>query len=136
MTQFRTTRATCTLVLMLAVAATAGVSATADAPTSPAQGIAVTVDVVRDPSDPRQFTCTAEVKDLATGELLSVPKVRLLAGEPTKARSGVQAHGGVVEREIVLDAVVAADGNATSYTVTYTRSGQTVAVQKGSLTLR
>ena len=112
----------------------------ADTPTagaSPATpGMNVSISFVRDAADPKRITCMAEISDIDTGEVLSAPKIQFLAGAPAKARSGSQSDDGRTEREIVVDVSATPEGNSVSYAVTRIVNGKTIAVQKGSLTVR
>ena len=99
-------------------------------------GLGVSVDVVRDKTDTTRFTCTAEVSNLATGEVLAAPRIIFRSDAPTTARTRWQDDDGKADREIVVEVSAQRTGTSISYTVTELRNGKTVAVQKGSLTLR
>ncbi|MEO8586972.1 MAG: hypothetical protein ABI584_12485 [Acidobacteriota bacterium] len=107
-----------------------------DKPVLPASGISVTIGVVRTDAAKGQFLCTAEVTDLASGEVLAAPKISFTSESGAKAKTGSRPDVTKPASEIVLDVSANKAGDSASYSVSYTKEGVLVAVQKGSLSLR
>lgn len=124
------------LLLFLLAAGPFRAETTTATQSSPAQGLSVSVAFVRDTADPRHITCTAEITDLASGEVLAAPKIAFAAGSSARARAGSQSAGGRAEREILLDVSATPQGNSASYVVTQLLNGATVAIHKGSIALQ
>jgi len=99
-------------------------------------GIAVSIDVVRTDAANGTYTCTAHVTDIASGALLSSPKVAFTSETGAVVRTKKQPDPNRPASEVALDVLAGKDGNSASYSVSYTREGVLVAVQNGSLTLR
>lgn len=108
----------------------------ADVRTRDVSGISVSIDVVRTDAAKGRFLCTAEVIELQSGEVLAAPKIQFTAGSGAKAKTGSQPDSKKPASEVVVEVSASEAGDNTSYTVTYTREGVLVAVQKGSLSLR
>ena len=114
--------------------ASPGFAAEAKAPK--ASGISVSVDVVRTDAAKGAFLCTAQVTDLLSGEILAAPKIAFTAESGGKVRSGSQPDANKPASELLLEVSASKAGDSASYSVSHTREGILVAVQKGSLSLR
>jgi hypothetical protein len=93
-------------------------------------GLSVSISFTPASTNPDAFTCNAEVADLATGVILAKPKIIGLKGESNKAQIGDD------KSLLVLDVLVNKAGTNGTYTVTYSKSGRIVGVQKGSISLQ
>jgi len=109
---------------------------TVDAVPPRASGISVSIDIARTDATTGRFLCTAEVTDLASGEVIAAPKVAFLAGSSGQAKTGFQPDAKKPPSVVALEVSAAKAGDSASFTVSYTREGVLVAVQKGSLSLR
>ncbi|WP_306590841.1 hypothetical protein [Geothrix sp. 21YS21S-4] len=94
-------------------------------------GLSVSVSVEPAPSRPEACLCTAEVKDLETGQLLAVPRLMLPKGE-----AGKMSVGDPAVFEVLFDITIDRTGAAATYVVTCRRKGRVMGIQKGSLSLR
>jgi hypothetical protein len=115
-----------TLCLLLAAPAVAVLRAADPVPA----GLSVSMSFSPSPSNPDGYVCSAEVTDLATSAVLARPQILGLKGEPGRAQIG-DDHS-----SLVLDVLVDKTGTRGTYTVTYSKTGKVVAIQKGSLSLR
>jgi len=123
-------------VILLASAAVPLPSWGAETTAGKADGISVSVDVVRTDAAKGQYRCTAEVTDLLSGEVIAAPKIAFTASSGATMRSGSQPDAKKPVSEVVIEVSASQAGDSAAYKVTYTREGVLVAVQKGSLSLR
>ena len=123
-------------VVFLASAAVALPSSGADSPAGKADGLSVSVNVVRTDAAKGQYQCTAEVTDLRSGEVIAAPKIAFTASSGATMRSGSQPDAKKPASEVIIEVSASQAGDSAAYKVTYTREGVLVAVQKGSLSLR
>ncbi len=85
----RPTQKTWIITAALAMSVMAASVATAqEKPAGTAAGISVNVAVVRTDAAKGLFVCTAEVSDLASGEVFALPKVAFSSESGGKARTG------------------------------------------------
>jgi hypothetical protein len=80
--------------------------------------------------------CTGEVKDLASGTVLSAPRIQVQKGATAKTSSGEKASAGMPGWQVDLEVSIDPAGTKAGYTVTYSRAGQVVAIQSSSLSLQ
>jgi len=93
-------------------------------------GLSVFISFSPATSNPDAYTCNAEVTDLATGAILAKPQILGLKGELSQAQIGDDRS------KLVLDVTVNKAGTTGTYTVTFSKSGKVVGIQKGSISLR
>ena len=123
-------------VVILASAAIALPAMAADTAAGKADGISVSVNVVRTDAAKGLYQCTAEVIDLRSGEVIAAPKIAFTATSGATTRSGSQPDPKKPASEVVIEVSASQAGDGATYKVTYTREGVLAAVQKGSLSLR
>lgn len=93
-------------------------------------GLAVSISFSTASSDPEAYACNAEVTDLASGAVLAKPLILALKGESAQAQIGDETS------KLVLAVQVNKAGTTGTYTVTYSKMGKVVGIQKGSITLQ
>jgi hypothetical protein len=76
------------------------------------------------------FSCNAEIADLATGAILAKPHILGIKGESSQAQIGDETS------KVVLAVLVNKAGTNGTYTVTYSKAGKVVGIQKGSISLQ
>lgn len=94
-------------------------------------GLSVSVSISPVPSRPDECLCKAEISDLADGKLIAAPNLIVKKGEPGKVSIGDHAN-----YSLVFDFSIDKPGVSATYSVTYTKSGKVVGVQKGSISFR
>jgi hypothetical protein len=107
---------------------------TVGGPALPAEGgagLSISAAIAPSSSAPDACLCTAEVRDLETGNVLAMPRIVLPRGESGRASVGDSAAF-----EVVFEVRVDRAGTAADYAVTCRRKGRVVGVQKASLSLR
>lgn len=109
---------------MLVIAGVATPLSAADGP-----GHSVSIAFATVPSSPEQCMCSAEIKDLATNEVIAAPRVVFRKGESGKVNTGND------KGSLVLEFKVNKAGTAGEYTVTFTQGGKVVSVQKGKISI-
>ena len=83
------------------------------------------------PSDtPGIMICEVTITDLATGEILSSPRVTFKPGQPATIRSGVKmSPDSNEEYYILMEVVVSEDAKSASYTSTISLHGEVISKQ-------
>jgi hypothetical protein len=122
-------------VLVLLPALALSVSLLAAEPQS-ASGLGVSVAFTSMKHNTSVFMCTGEVKDLASGTVLSAPRIQVQKGATAKTSSGEKASAGMPGWQVDLEVSIDPAGTKAGYTVTYSRAGQVVAIQSSSLSLQ
>ena len=92
-------------------------------------GLSVYISFSPAASKPDAFSCSAEITDLATGAILAKPQILGIKGESGQTQVGDETS------KIVLAVLVNKAGTNGTYTVTYSKSGKVVGIQKGSISL-
>ena len=93
-------------------------------------GMSVSISFSPAPSNPEAFSCRAEVTDLATGAILAKPEILGIKGESCQAQIGDETS------KLVLAVLVNKAGTNGTYTVTYSKAGKVLGIQKGSISLQ
>lgn len=89
-------------------------------------GVNVAFDV--DPEN-GTFTATAEISDLASGQVLSAPRITGKPGQEAVARSAIQTEAGTEE----LRLTVSADEEVATYRLELIRGGEVVSVLRSTV---
>lgn len=97
---------------------------------SDAPGISVTVSFTPVAAFPTDIICSAEIRDIATGKLIALPRIVFTKGE--KGRANI----GDTEGSLVFEVSSNKAGTSGSYSVTYSKAGKVVAVHKGSISIQ
>jgi hypothetical protein len=97
-------------------------------PVSP--GLSVSIAFSPATSNPDAFSCDAEISDLATGAILAKPHILGIKGESGQAQIGDETV------KVVLAVLVNKAGTNGTYTVTYSKAGNVIGIQKGSISLQ
>jgi len=119
------------LVLVGGLCATVAGVASAAGPVLQAPGLDVAVSFAPDKSAADAVVCTARIVDLQSGALLASPRIALKKG--TTGRATV---GSLPDWKLDVEASIDTAGAKADYTVTYTKGGKVVGVQKATLQLR
>ena len=115
-------------VLLVAVALAPPLAAH-DSPPVPAGQIAVEASFEKGGERPDQYLCTVTVKDLASGEILSAPKIQIQAGENATTSSATD------EYEVSISAFVTKGGGQVDLAVIVKRGGVKTAAQATTIKL-
>jgi hypothetical protein len=94
------------------------------------KGYSVSVEFTPVKDDPTVYGVQAVISDVDTQEVLFSPKVTAKKGESAKVSIGNEP--GALTLDILLDKA----GTVGTYTFTAKKSGKTVSVQKGSISIR
>jgi hypothetical protein len=93
-------------------------------------GLSVSISFSPTNSNPDAYSCSAEITDLATGAILAKPTILGIKGESGQAQIGDE------KSTLVLAVLVNKAGTNGTYTVTYSKAGKVVGIQKGSISLQ
>ncbi len=93
-------------------------------------GLSVSISFSPAASNPDAYSCNAEIIDLSTGNTLAKPQIIGVKGEASKAQIGDD------QSALVLDVLVNKAGTNGTYTVTFSKAGKVVGIQKGSISIR
>jgi hypothetical protein len=93
-------------------------------------GLSVSIAFRPATSNPDAFSCDAEIADLASGAILAKPHILGMKGESGQAQIGDEAS------KVVLAVQVNKAGTNGTYTVTYSKAGKVLGIQKGSISLQ
>jgi len=103
----------------------------------PSGAFAVTIEVAPVDDQDGVYTCTGEISDLESGEVVSQPTITFNAGQPASMQSGVMASDGRSSlHQVKITVSVDGEGRTASYSAEITRAGKVVSSQKASIRLR
>lgn len=113
-------------LVVVSLVATLGAAPVAR-PSSAAPAIGVEVEIAPSTRGDGTYTCTASLRDLATGQVLSEPRVVFRSGESAETRSGLSLDGEQAHVELAI-AANGADRTAT-VRVDFTRGDARTTIQ-------
>lgn len=112
----------------LFMAGSSAVKLTCAEPAPP--GLSTCISFAPDSTNTDAYSCCAEIIDLADGRCLGRPTILAAKGEAFKVRIGDE------KSNLMLDVMVNKAGTTGTFTVTYSKSGKVVNIQKGSISIR
>jgi hypothetical protein len=116
--------------LLLVLSICPSMSAAAEPTGSSSAGLSVAVTFSSVALNSQAYQCEAEITDLASGALLAAPKIRFLKGDTGRVETGDETS------RLVLEVSVNMTATTGSFTVTYSKAGKVVNIQKGRITLQ
>jgi hypothetical protein len=101
---------------------------------SAVEHVGIDVDAAPAPNHPGQYVVTVNVTDLDTGQIISAPRIPIVAGQKAKVRSDFTAPSGN-PTEFEMSVLISEGGKAISYSWRLTRDDEVLSEHKAEFEL-
>jgi hypothetical protein len=122
---------------ILAVAVSLAVPALSEHQPGASERISIQLDIAPQAGSADTFICTAVIEDLASGALLSEPRVVFQKAEQATIRTGIQASSDPRSAlDVLINVMVDESGSKASYSAEVKRGTVVITSQRASIRLK